>query len=196
MADLDEIRRALIRESRERADARERRAVYGRFGELLVEAWLRERQHLDVLTFPQDPGTKDHFIEGAGKRPDFLVQIPAGEAAPPVDVLVDAKFHTVEDGKPFWISDAEMELYDGATAQWEAEWLFFMVINAREPDLLHFIERREMVHEAANRRWEHHLGSNPGRTEAISPEELRRAVERLAREGFDPALLPTTVPRP
>ncbi|WP_313737531.1 hypothetical protein [Sphingobium yanoikuyae] len=191
MVTIDEMRAALLRESREREIIRDRPKVYGRFGEIVVEAWLRERQHLEVLPFPQTPETKSDYLEGFGKRPDFMVCVPPqdGSGADTL-VLMDAKFHTLDSSERFWIGASEMRLYDSAMAEWQAIWLFFAVIDARAPNALHFVERREMVLNADLDQWEYRLNSIPDRCELISQEDLARAVDRLAREGYDNSLLP------
>lgn len=194
MATIDELRGALLSEPHQLNKKRDRSKAYGRFGEIVVEAWLRERQHLEVLPFPQTPETKSDYLAGAGKRPDFLVCIPSqDESGDDTHVLVDAKFHTLDDKAPFWISTSEMQLYNSAMDEWGANWLFFAVINARAPTKLHFVERNDMMLNADLGRWEYHLDSIPNRCEPISREGLAQAVARLVREGFDSLLLPTEV---
>lgn len=191
MATIEELRATLLREKRERERIRDRPKVYGRFGEIVVEAWLRERQHLEVLPFPQTPETRSDYLEGAGKRPDFMVGIPPqDESEADTLVLMDAKFHSIGSGQPFWIGASEMQLYASGMAEWQASWLFFAVIDARAPNTLHLVERGEMVLNVDFDRWEYRLNSIPDRCEPISQEDLARAADRLAREGYDDSLLP------
>lgn len=187
---MDEVRDILRREQAKELERQERNDAYGRFGEIVVEAWLRERQHLEVLPFPRDRGSKSEYVSSAGKRADFLVTIPPNERASKVDVLVDAKFHTIREGEPFYISKTEMARYDTAMAEWGAEWLFFAVINANDLKTIHWIERSEMTLSAEHLQYEYVLGSIPDRSEALTGLDLRLALERFTREGFSPTLLP------
>lgn len=189
MATILEIRDFLLHGKRERQSRDDRRQVYGRFGEVVVEAWLRERRHLEVQAIPQTPGTRREILNGDGKRPNFLVGVP-GDGSEPDLVLIDAKFHTIAEDDTFWIGDPEMRRYDSAVSELQAEWLFFAVVNARDPQTLHFVDRRDMSPAIGNARWVYTLGSKPGWSETLTAEELHRAAEQVAREGFDVSLLP------
>jgi hypothetical protein len=191
---IEHVRGVLLGEQAMRQKRQDQADAYGRFGEIVVEAWLRERKHLEVLPFPQTPETKREYLSGDGKRPDFLVTIPAGGPSEKVDVLIDAKFHTIAEGAAFYVGKAEMVLYQAAMAEWGAEWLFFAVINANEPTALHLIERSEMTPSGDASRYEYVLGSIADRSESLTASDLDLALGRFTREGFERSLLPNLPP--
>lgn len=93
---LDEVRASLMRDPEGGGLRDKANAAVGRFGEILVEDWLRQCRRRVVATIPQTPKTRQDYLDGDGKRDDFLITdlLEDGNA---VRMVMDAKFHTLGD---------------------------------------------------------------------------------------------------
>jgi hypothetical protein len=179
MTNLDKIR-ARLKDQIERP-LRERQAR-GRFGELIVEAWLKQRC-MEVQPLPQDIGTKHLLLPEGGKRPDFAVAFSPEDGV----FFVDAKLHNTNDLKQFSLESDEIEDFRSAMRQLAVDVLLIALVPRERVDRLYLIGLNEIAEDNefgaaglfnldhANDQW--FIGH-------ISKEDYESALARLKREGF------------
>lgn len=184
MTELTIIQAALRAEAKRAAKPRDAALAKGRFGEILVESWLRERRQLDVTAVPQERGRKRELVGADAKRPDFLA-IMTGDGDAAIPIIIDAKFHTVVDGL-FSLSETEVEQFRATLKQWGMGWCVIALIQAQHPNAITLIALSEMTHDPSMRRHVFDVDAATGREEIA----YARARDQLAREGYDVALVP------
>lgn len=102
----------------------------GKDGERHAERWLQDHQWIYE---PVDQGRwtlSKQLRERGGKRPDFIAESKSGDDI----LLLDAKYHSTENGTIFRLSDRELDQYRALKEFIEIHysdgevWVLFMVL--------------------------------------------------------------------
>lgn len=183
MTSIQTIRNALLAKK----GAIQDRQDSGRFGEILIAAWLREEARLEVDEIPQSRDNKLIYVPENGKRPDFFVYLEDQA------FLIDAKLHSIGSENIFSLNLDEIKKFRVFMEEWKTNILFIALIPRQFPDCLFLIGLDEIEKDndfGAPGSFKVDLNDKVRRFGPFSKAAYANAERAFRAEGFTGAIPP------